>query len=608
MPIGGERKSNRNHILGEGYEDHKLYEYANYINETQQNLYAESKIDMFENPGKAFRQRVPLAALENAFIKDCYDPNLINSGFMSVKEAEETVNDMRELFRNDAEAIREHSDLGAYNPVVGMAPFMHKNILMNMVWEEAITKVVAVNPSFTMDMYFRYLVKPDGTKIDMFTQQNEIGPAMNEINPWRQIELTLPELGNTDIIAELGGGVIDNIAVDTFISAIFVKDVYIDKDEYLPNEQGIIDPETSELATDDTKGKRDVWFETELKFTPTYGMQDTRICMQNILIPIKQEQADGTIKQIEFKDTITATTTGGRFKISSMAGQITKIKLSTKLDTSNANYVTNKVSWSRDSRYIRIPNVDGIAATISPQEIKDFAAEYGVNQMAEIIDIFNTVMSERRDFNVKEFFDKDWKTINPRFKYKDKFDWQPPQNYAGDHITYRQATFMDRFEDFTTAMAQALNDPNIVFSIMADPRIVNKLTPTEFQYSAPSSIGPIEIDFTKTITTNNKKVFKWLGTDKLRDTDDCIVIPNSRNTQRVLYRFYEYQLYMSSEIKDYTNVVLPSIYAFDRYLIDKYQPLQGRMTILNRSGIANNPYVKSTGSAKPGDPYPVHSV
>lgn len=607
MPIGGERTVDR-HVLGEGFDDHKLKQYAEYIHEVYNNIYDESRVDMFENPGKAYRKQTTLSSLENEFVKDFYDPALLECGLMTPKEADEITSDMRELFRNDAQAIREHSDLGAYNPVVGMAPFMHKNILMNMVWEEAITKVVAVKPSFSMDMYFRYLVKPDGTKIDMFTQQNEIGPAMAAINPWKYIELDLPELATTDIIAELGGGVIDDIAVDTYISAIFVKGVHIDEGEYLPNEQGVIDPETSKIATAEEVGEYDVWFNTELKFVPTYGMQDTRICMQNILIPMKTKQADGTIVPIEFRDTISATTTGGKFKISSMAGLITKVKLCTKLDTSNANYVTNKVTWSRDTKYVRIPNATGLSTTVSPQEIKDFAAEYGVNQMTEIIDIYNTVMSEDRDYKVKKFFDDDWKTINPRFKYKDKFDWQPPQNYAGDHITYRQATFMDRFEDFTTAMAQALNDPNIVFSVMADPRIVNKLTPTQFTYSAPSNIGPIEIDFTKTITTDNKKVYKWLGTDKLRDTDDCIVIPNSRNTQRIIYIFYEYQLYMSNEVKDYSNVVLPNIYAFDRYLIDKYQPLQGRMTILNRSGIANNPYVKSTGSANPGDPYPVHTL
>ena len=77
-----------------------------------------------------------------------------------------------------------------------------------------------------------------------------------------------------------------------------------------------------------------------------------------------------------------------------------------------------------------------------------------------------------------------------------------------------------------------------------------------------------------------------LGSDKLRDTNELMIILNPRNSERICYRIYDYQLYISNEIRNIANPALPAIHAFERWKIIGYQPVQGRINIVNPSGIA----------------------
>ena len=63
-----------------------------------------------------------------------------------------------------------------------------------------------------------------------------------------------------------------------------------------------------------------------------------------------------------------------------------------------------------------------------------------------------------------------------------------------------------------------------------------------------------------------------------------MVILNPRNSERICYRIYDYQLYIGSEIRNASNYALPNIHALERWLLKEYQPVQGRINILNPSG------------------------
>jgi hypothetical protein len=141
-------------------------------------------------------------------------------------------------------------------------------------------------------------------------------------------------------------------------------------------------------------------------------------------------------------------------------------------------------------------------------------------------------------------------------------------------------------------MLQVLNDPNMTVSVVGDPRIIRKLTPKDYAYQAPANIGPVTLDYTQTIVNSTDKVvYNFVGSDKMRGTNELMIILNPRNTDRICYRLYDYQLYISNEIRNNMNPNLPAIHAFERYKTVAYQPVQGRISILNPSGMVNNPAV-----------------
>ena len=252
-------------------------------------------------------------------------------------------------------------------------------------------------------------------------------------------------------------------------------------------------------------------------------------------------------------------------------------------------HIEPSVKWKIDTDYVEIPEAKPINTTVSPEEVKDVAAMYDANQVTKIMSMTKTALSEYKDMKIKRFLDEDYQRMDERTSFSGSFDFAPPEGYALDWVTFRQATFMDYLDDYVTKMLQVLNDPNMTVTIYGDPRIVRKVTPTEYTYQTPASIGPVILDYTQTVVdTKDQRVYNFVGSDKLRNTNELMIILNPRNSERICYRIYDYQLYISNEIRNIANPALPAIHAFERWKIIGYQPVQGRISILNPSGIAQD--------------------
>jgi hypothetical protein len=135
-----------------------------------------------------------------------------------------------------------------------------------------------------------------------------------------------------------------------------------------------------------------------------------------------------------------------------------------------------------------------------------------------------------------------------------------------------------------TQMLRVLNDPNVTIAAFGEPDIVRRITPKTYTYQAPASIGPVELDYSKTVVTSDKRIYSFVGSDKLRNNYEMIITLCPRNSNRIIYIIYDYQFYISNEIRKNSNPALPQVLAFDRYLFDEYQPVQGRIKIANPSG------------------------
>ena len=329
-----------------------------------------------------------------------------------------------------------------------------------------------------------------------------------------------------------------------------------------------------------------VWYKTDIRFTPNYGGPNhfERAVTTPLSITYKDGTQGGAVTTI--RPIITGSMNKNRFNIADLAGKITKVRLAAKLDASSRMLEQCSVKWKIDTDLVEIPMAQGINTTISPEEVKDIAALYNVNQLTKIMSIYKDVLSEKRDRDIKDFLDDSYSRLDERCGLYDEVDFAPPAEYALTAVEYRQKMFMDFLDDLATRMFQALNDPNMTVTIFGDPRIVRKLTPKDYSYTAPATIGPVTLDYTQTICNlSDKRVYNFVGSDKLRNTNELMVIINPHNNDRIVYRIYDYQLYVSNEIRNIANVSLPAIQAFDRYLVMQYQPIQSRIKILNPSGL-----------------------
>lgn len=576
--IAGTRQ---NTIGGKAYKKDPLYAFGKAFVEAANNILTTENYDLFAEPLRTVRSTGSREALKEFFCSNVVDEN---NEMLSAEDIEEAYIEAENMFENDVIAM-ENAYQGEYSPMVGMALPIHKLILMNNAFSQGdgIQRVTAVSPSFTISMERRILVTPTGEEIDFFLEQNRIADAIDATAPTRNFELSLPQKeGDTDILAALGGAAgLDELSSVTRIVGVYVENVYFAEGDHLPVDGWYSNK--GPIATAADEGTQNVWFRIDAQFTPYYGGpgRSDRVLNQPITIKYKKNATDVEI----LKDVLMGTMNKSKVGMVAMNGKISKVMLAAKLNTSNAMLDTVSVKWRVDSDYVEIPEATPINTTVSPEEVKDIAALYDANQVTKIMSMTKTVLSEYKDKKIYNFLNDSYLGLDERTSFKGEFDMSVPEGYALDWVTYRNSVFMDRLDHYVTQMLQVLNDPNVTISIYADPILITKIAPREHTYQAPANIGPVTLDYTKTVVnTTDGRVYNFVGADKMRGTNEIMVILNPKNTERLIYRIYDYQLYISNEIRNASNPSLPSIHSFERFLCKEYQPVQGRIFAKNIIG------------------------
>ena len=576
--------NNKTGYVGGGWNADPMASYTKAFIELGKSVLSESALDIFEEPHKLLRKPEAKESLKEFFCQDFINEDQ-NDPFMAMPGyREDQIAMMEQQFENDASAIFEHSSSADYNPVIGMTFPVHKNILMNMVFDKgAIQKVVAESPSITLTMERRLLIDSKGNEIDMFLEQNKMTQAIDASNPVHEIELTLPETGATDVLALCGGTKLDALSIKTHISYVQVDSVYIAEGDPLPDANNVIRPTNKVAEAADAGTKTNVWIPVNFEFKPGYNNEYDRTLTAKVAITVRTSAT--AYAQVE--DQISGTMHKNKITVASLNGTIKKVKLAAELDTSNAMLDTVSVRWDATTSLIEIPNAIPINVTISPEEVKDLAALYQVNQLTKVMSMMKTALANYKDDKILQFLDNSYNNLSERERFYDEFSFAPQGNYALDPVTWRYTMFMDVLSSEVTKMLQVLNDPNMVVTVFGDPDLIRKLSPTQYTYETPSTIGPVELDYKRTVVSaGDKRIYQFIGSDKLRYNDKLIVILTPRNSDRMTYRIFDYQMYVSNEVRNSQNPSLPAVHGFERWTIQQYQPVQGRFNILNRSGIA----------------------
>lgn len=575
MPTIGTRPTTA--ISGNAYSQDPMKAYASAFNKLSLDLIHENGYDIFQEAGKVVVDKASNEAIKNFFVENSADYKA-----MSPEEIEDHVEMMTEQYKNDREAVLEYAPISSFNPVIGLSFPIHKNILMNNVFDKgAIPKVVAVSPKFTVTMETRTLVAPDGTEIDMFKEQYKMYDAIQAAAPMKDLVLTIPELGETNVLATLfsANELDDNLSIETKITGIVLPSVFIKKDAKYKVLSA--DGKSVETATAAADGKvNNVVVAVDARFVPGYGEFD-----RQLMSDISVTYATSATETATLKGWLSGWMKKNRFGVQCSNSSITKVILSSRIDTSTAMLRTAQVKWSAETRIIEIPNAIPLNTPISPEEVKDIAALYNVNQLTKVMSLFKVALGNYKDDGIRKALDDSFIRLPSTNKIARTFDFAPRDGYALDHIEWRNKTFMDALDTYVTHLLHVLNDPNMTISVIGRDDLIRKLTPTEYTYQSPSNIGPVELDFVKTVTTSDKRTYQFISSDKLRNNNNLMIILCPRNTDRFIYRIYDYQMYVSNEIRNSNNPALPAIHAFERWTFEEYQPVQGRVKILNPTGL-----------------------
>lgn len=576
----GERKK----MSSGNYSRNPMHEFAeefvgiaNVVTESSQ-----GSVDLFNDLRRTLNNKFASETLKQYFVENSYDEK-----GMDAYEIEEHCADMEALFENDREGILEtNMTMNEMNPVLGMTFPMHKWILMNMVFDKGgIPKVVTESPAFTISQETRYLIDTEGNEIDMFKEQNKMTDAINKTAPLKTFDITeLPLTEATEIVHDKLGGLagVDHLSVETCVYAVLVKDVYFAVGDILPNAQGYVEPRGPIAAEPATK---DVWVKVKAPFVPGYAGQFGKGFDRSLAYRFSYTYKTSESETKTITDVITGTVKKDRLNVTSLEGAIKGVRIQSRLDTSNARATTCSVAWRQDTIYEEIPNAIPINVTISPEEVKDISALYNVNQVTKVMHMMKSVLANYKDDTIKAKLDESYSTLDARSSAYGEYDWAPIKGYSGDHIQWRRDTFLDFMDSMVTKLFQALNDPNMTVTVYGDPDLVRKITPTTYLYTTPSSIGPVELDYTKTVYTSDRRHYQFIGSDKLRGTTEFILVLCPNGTDRILYRIYDYQMYLSNEIRNADNPALPALHSFERWKFVEYTPVQGRINILHPNGI-----------------------
>lgn len=573
MPVVGTRKSSSE--FAKGYAKDPMAGLASQFRDVAKNIVTESGFDVFDAP-----RSVMLNASTNEAMKNFFIENSADREGMSAEDYADHCDMMNEQYENDRSAVLEYSAMADFNPVIGMTFPLHKNILMNCMFDKgAIPKVVAREPKFTISLETRILTTPDGKEIDMFLNQNDMYDAIESTAPLKDTVIDLPENMTTDVLATTfnASGTDDHLSVESHISAVLVETWTEPGNTYYDTttKANVVMPEGG------TAAMKPAWFLVgEKRFTPGYGEFDRQLSAS---VKITRKTSKTETEVVE--GYLSGYTKKNKFCITCTNAKVTKVKLTCRIDTSSAMIRTCSVSWRVRTDIVEIPNAIPINVPISPEEVKDIGALYQINQLTKIMSLFKTVLGNYKDDKILRKLNASFTTMPAANKLAETFDFAPRDSYLLDHVEWRHKTFMDALDTWVTQLLYVLNDPNMTITVIGNADLIRKITPTEYTYQSPSAIGPVVLDFQKTIVTSDRRVYNFISSDKLRDNTNLIVLLCPLNTERIIYRIYDYQMYVSNEIRNSVNYALPAIHAFERWHFVSYQPVQGRIKILNPRGL-----------------------
>ena len=572
-----------------------------YVN-TMKAIKESSTRDMFRETAVCVNDDSAREALKEYYMKDIFDSS--DPRYADNMDAQNEVYEDAELyFENYVQAVNENASINSQNPVIAMTPPVHKDILMNNIWNQGIIpKMVTDSPVITIEREIRWMITPDGERFDMFRQQYKISKALEAVRPMKSIYLpNNVKAGEIDVLMRMFNvsketehfdndihisGVVAPRLVKPGETIKVVKALDLDDSNTMVEHTTNFEDYTN-TTSDDVLIENAIW-EVRITTAPGYGESSKTYFNREVKISPASNSGSG-ITTTDTTVYVSGFLQRDELTVSVNDPVVKGVVVSARQAASSGTIVSPTGEWERLSKIEKIPEATHLVTTVSPEELKDIAALYNVNQITKHMSIFKVILENYRDDKIRLKLDDSFRRMPWRDGFSYVFDMAPTEQYALDHITWRKATFMDAVDTWVTKMLQILNDPNMSVNFVGRADIIRKLTPTDYIYQSSQAMGPIPLDFVRTVTTTDNRNYQFVSSDKMRDNNNIICILTPRNSERFMYRIYDYQTYVSNELRDPRNQTLPAISCFDRWEMFEYQPVQSRIHILNPTGYRSLP-------------------
>lgn len=547
---------------------------------------------------------------------------------------------------NDRQAMCETMATNGFNPTMTFTPPLHKDILMNCVWMQGIIpKLVTNTPQIQVEREVLLLQDPTtGEEFDMFQEQWKISRTMRNVRPVRRIAVGFPERHNTNFLKSLFGvdnnpiysqnpnGIVEHLDTNAHISGLIADVLMPDGQDYtclvdpcavdptFPTNHSYLYVLTNaaefDLPATITLGEAIAFVNSQVDITALdieanfeRKVANGSTFVENCIVPVRmicypiigdsnrtgfnheadidiatKDASTGAVTVATHQVLISGVFRDDRLDLMVNDPAVKGFMFTCQQDSATGSLPSPTGVWRRKTHMERIPDATHIQAQVSPEEMKDVAVLYNVNQITKHMGFFAKMLENDRDDRAKKFLDDSFERMPWRQQMSHVFNFIPEYQCVDDHIEWAKKAFLPDLDTWVTQMLNIYNDGNVIVNIVGRSDIIRKLTPTQYTWSTPSSVGPFQLDFVKTVQTSDSRTYQFISCDKMRDENNLILILTPKNSERFMYRIYDYQTYVSNELRSPANHYLPAITAFDRWAIFEYMPVQARIHMLNIMG------------------------
>lgn len=460
---------------------------------------------------------------------------------------------LMKLMENTREMVlSESQQTGSLLPIVGLSMPLMKLYWIKNVYKDLIPVQVAKEQTVKVGVEREYLQDPK-TKKKYYLPEAFADYGLDLFAPARQKlskdPITVPSL-QFDLITAAGGSLAQD---DTVSRQFFITELVYESEK--------------------TGSKQDV----TLKNLRIRVDQGTR--MFRYEVKEAKEVSDETV--ISTVDILTGDVDYemGTFNVSSTMGKIKSVVVDGYLSTEN-HLRTMSSGWDKDVVEFTIPDGEHLATSLTAERIKDEKAIYNIDSQAKIVGQMTNNLGVLKDMKIQKFLDDSKERIKGTNLYRSaSFDCKPPAGIYMAPEDWMARGIRRTLDNLALALNKILYNENVTLVVIGAQETVKLIDDVQWMYGKESEVGGCKLGYSIGLY-NNMRSFMIASSDRYQGEGlQILVIPTT--DEQMTYKLFEWQFCISNEYRTGDNVRVPSVMAFERYLIDEFIPIQGELDVQN---------------------------